>query len=308
MWTYALRRLLIAIPTLWVLATLSFFLMHAAPGGPFDGERDRGPEIEAALRAAYHLDEPLLRQYGRYLGDLLQGDLGPSFQYSGFRVSQLIAAGAPVSLVLGLAALLLATLAGVGLGSLAALRRGSVVDRAVMLLAMVGLSIPGYVIAPLLILVFAVLLGWLPAGGWQGGGVAVAVQPVLALAAPQVAAIARLTRGALIDVLAASFIRSARAKGLPERTVLLRHALKPALLPVLSYLGPAAAGLITGSVVIEQVFGIPGIGRYFVQGALNRDYTLVLGVVLFYGLIVIVFNLIVDLLYGLIDPRVRVSA
>ena len=213
-----------------------------------------------------------------------------------------------MSLLLGFAALALASLLGITLGSLAALHRGRALDRAVMLIAMAGLSVPSYVIAPLLILVFAVTLGWLPAGGWNGGGLGVAVLPVLALAAPQVAAIARLTRGALIEVLAASFIRSARAKGLPERTVLLRHALKPALLPVLSYLGPAAAGLITGSVVIEQVFGIPGIGRYFVQGALNRDYTLVLGVVLFYGLIVILFNLIVDLLYGWLDPRVRVRA
>lgn len=302
---YSLRRLLIAIPTLWLLITVSFFLMRAAPGGPFDSERQLPPEIEAALNAEYHLDEPPLRQYRRYLGDALHGDLGPSFQYSGFRVSELLAAGAPVSLLLGLSALLLALLIGVLLGALAAMNRDGLIDRAVMLLAMTGISIPAYVVAPLLILVFAVTLGWLPAGGWSGGGFRVAVLPVLALAAPQIAAIARLTRGSLIEVLGANFIRSARAKGLPERRVITDHALKPALLPVLSYLGPAAAGLMTGSVVIEQIFGIPGLGRYFVQGALNRDYTLVLGAVLLYGIAVIVFNFVVDLLYGAVDPCVR---
>lgn len=305
MLAFAARRLLIALPTLWVLVTLSFFLMHTAPGGPFDRERQLPAEIEAALQAEYHLDEPVTKQYLRYLGGVLRGDLGPSFQYSGFRVSELIAAGAPVSLTLGLAALLFALLCGVVLGTLAALKRNTGIDHAVMLLAMTGISVPAYVIAPLMILLFAVTLGWLPAGGWSGGGLAVIVLPVFALAAAQIATIARLTRGSLIEVMSANYIRTARAKGLPEHLVVLRHALKPALLPVLSYLGPAAAGLITGSVVIEQIFGIPGLGRYFVQGALNRDYTLVLGVVLFYGAVVILFNFLVDLLYGALDPRVR---
>ncbi|GAC1632263.1 MAG: oligopeptide ABC transporter permease OppB [Nevskia sp.] len=306
MLAFAARRLLIAVPTLWLLVTLSFFLMHAAPGGPFDRERQLPPDIEAALQAEYHLDESSLSQYGRYLrAVVVHGDLGPSFQYSGFRVTELIAAGAPVSLLLGLVAMTLAALAGIALGTLAALNRGAAIDRGVMLLAMTGISIPSYVTAPLLILLFAVTLGWLPAGGWTGGGLSVVILPVLALAAPQIAAIARLTRGSLIEVMSASYIRTARAKGLSERRIVLRHALKPALLPVLSYLGPAAAGLITGSVVIEQVFGIPGLGRYFVQGALNRDYTLVLGVVLFYGAVVILFNFLVDLLYGALDPRVR---
>lgn len=305
MLAFAARRLLIALPTLWVLVTLSFFLMHTAPGGPFDRERQLPAEIEAALQAEYHLDEPVTKQYLRYLGGVLRGDLGPSFQYSGFRVSELIVAGAPVSLTLGLAALLFALLCGVVLGTLAALKRNTGIDHAVMLLAMTGISVPAYVIAPLMILLFAVTLGWLPAGGWSGGGLAVIVLPVFALAAAQIATIARLTRGSLIEVMSANYIRTARAKGLPEHLVVLRHALKPALLPVLSYLGPAAAGLITGSVVIEQIFGIPGLGRYFVQGALNRDYTLVLGVVLFYGAVVILFNFLVDLLYGALDPRVR---
>ena len=305
MFAFAARRLLIALPTLWVLVTLSFFLMHAAPGGPFDRERQLPAEIEAALQAEYHLDEPVTKQYLRYLGGVLRGDLGPSFQYSGFRVSELITAGAPVSLTLGLAALLFALSCGVALGTLAALKRNTGIDHAVMLLAMTGISVPAYVIAPLMILLFAVTLGWLPAGGWSGGGLAVIVLPVFALAAAQIATIARLARGSLIEVMSANYIRTARAKGLPEHLVVLRHALKPALLPVLSYLGPAAAGLITGSVVIEQIFGIPGLGRYFVQGALNRDYTLVLGVVLFYGAVVILFNFLVDLLYGALDPRVR---
>ncbi len=304
MLSFALRRLLTAVPTLLVLIALSFFLMHAAPGGPFDSERSLAPEIEARLAAEFHLDEPLWRQFARYLGGLLQGDLGPSFQYEGQTVSGLIASGAPVSAAVGAAALLLALGGGVAVGAIAAMRPGSRLDRGLMLLALAGLSVPSYVVAPLLILVFALGLAWLPAGGWDGS-VAAAVLPSIALALPQLAAIARLTRGALSEALDAPWIRTARAKGLPEHLIVRRHALKPALLPVLSYLGPAAAGLMTGSVVVEQVFGIPGIGRHFVQGALNRDYTLVLGVVLFYGALVIAFNFIVDLAYGALDPRAR---
>lgn len=304
MLSFALRRLLTAVPTLLVLVALSFFLMHAAPGGPFDSERSLAPEIEARLAAEFHLDEPLWRQFARYLGGLLHGDLGPSFQYEGQTVSGLIASGAPVSAAVGAAALLLALGGGVAFGAIAAMRPGSRLDRSLMLLALAGLSVPSYVVAPLLILIFALGLAWLPAGGWDGS-FAAAVLPSIALALPQLAAIARLTRGALSEALDAPWIRTARAKGLPEHLIVLRHALKPALLPVLSYLGPAAAGLMTGSVVVEQVFGIPGIGRHFVQGALNRDYTLVLGVVLFYGALVIAFNFVVDLAYGALDPRAR---
>ncbi|WP_022978618.1 oligopeptide ABC transporter permease OppB [Nevskia ramosa] len=306
MLSYAGRRLLTAVPTLFVLIALSFFLMHAAPGGPFDSERSLPPEIEARLAAEFHLDEPLWRQFGRYLGGLLHGDLGPSFQYEGQTVSGLIASGAPVSAAIGAAAMLLALSGGVALGAIAAMRPGSRIDRGLMLIALTGLSVPSYVVAPLLILIFALGLAWLPAGGWDGS-IAAAVLPSIALALPQLAAIARLTRGALAEALDAPWIRTARAKGLPEHLIVLRHALKPALLPVLSYLGPAAAGLMTGSVVVEQVFGIPGIGRYFVQGALNRDYTLVLGVVLLYGALVIAFNFIVDLAYGALDPRARLA-
>ncbi len=305
MLNHALKRLFAALPTLLLLVTLAFFLMRAAPGGPFDRERALPPQIETALQAEYHLDQPLWRQYLHYLGGLARGDLGPSFQYSGFSVAELIGSGAPVSFRLGACAMVLAVLLGGLIGCLAALRRNSVADRALMGLAMLGISVPNYVVAPLLILLFAITLGWLPAGGWSSRGAADAVLPVIALALPQIATIARLTRASMIETLGASFIRSARAKGLPLRLIVWRHALRPAALPVLSYLGPAAAGIVTGSVVIEQVFAIPGIGRYFVQAALNRDYTLVLGVVIFYGALIILFNFLVDLLYGVLDPRLR---
>lgn len=305
MLSYFFRRLLGAIPTLLLLITLAFFLIRLAPGGPFDGERALPPEIEANLRAQYHLDESLLQQYGRYVGNILRGDFGPSFQYKDYTVNELIATGFPVSLTLGLSAMSLALLLGAAAGMYAALRRNRAGDHTVMTVAMTGISIPNFVFAPVLILLFAIYLGWLPAGGWAGGAPAHLVLPVLALALPQVAYIARLTRGSFIEVLHSDYIRTARAKGLPLRRILLRHALKPALLPVISYLGPAAAAVITGSVVVEQIFGLPGLGRYFVQGALNRDYTLVLGVVVFYGMLIIAFNLLVDLLYAVLDPKVR---
>jgi oligopeptide transport system permease protein len=300
---YALKRLLSAVPTLLVLVALAFFLLRAAPGGPFDDERALPPEVQAQVAAAYHLDEPLWRQFARYLGALAQGDLGPSFQYPGRSVNELIAAGFPVSLQLGLAAMLLALPLGCGLGIAAALKRDSLADRGLMTLATAGLSIPSFVVAPLLILGFALALGWLPAGGWDSWRSA--VLPVAALALPQAAYLARITRGSMVEVLAQDYIRAARARGLPQRWIVMRHALKPALMPVLSYLGPAIAQIITGSVVVEQIFSIPGLGRHFVQGALNRDYTLVMGVVVFYGALIVLLNLAVDLLYGALDPRVR---
>ena len=305
MLNHALKRLLTAIPTLIVLVTLTFFLMRAAPGGPFDSARSLPPAVEQALAESYHLDESLARQYLRYLGGLLRGDLGPSFQYDGLTVNELLAAGLPVSLALGFSALLLSLLLGCAAGAWAALRHNRWQDRVLMTLAMTGISVPALVVAPLMILLFALTLGWLPAGGWDGGAWKNMLLPVLALALPQIACIARLMRGSMIEVLRQNYIRAARARGLPESAVVLRHALKPALMPVLSYLGPAAAGLLTGSVVVEQIFDLPGIGRYFVQGALNRDYTLVLGVVLLYGTLIVLFNLLVDLLYGVLDPRVR---
>lgn len=280
-------------------------MMRAAPGGPFDTEKTLPPEIQANLDKKYHLDEPLIQQYGRYLFDLAQGDFGPSFQYKDYSVNELIATGFPVSLRLGGTAIILAFFIGSLLGTIAALRQNTATDYTVMATAMTGISIPNFVLAPLLILLFAVNLKWLPAGGWNDGAFMNTLLPITALTLPYVAYISRLMRSSMIEVLRSNPIRTARAKGLPEHTVILRHAMKPALLPVISFLGPATAGIITGSVVIEQIFGIPGIGRYFVQGALNRDYTLVMGVVVFYGVLIIVFNFIVDIVYALLDPKIR---
>ncbi|GAB2781112.1 oligopeptide ABC transporter permease OppB [Halomonas shantousis] len=305
MLSYTLKRLLQAIPTLLIVITISFFLMRIAPGGPFDGERQLPPEIEANLKAAYHLDEPLPMQYLRYMGNLLHGDFGPSFKYKDFSVTELILQGFPVSLEIGGLAIALALLIGLPLGVIAALKRNSAADYAVMGTALAGIAVPNFVIAPILALVFGVLLGWLPAGGWNGGALPNLVLPVIALSIQQIAYIARMMRASMIEVLGSHYIRTARAKGLSEREVILRHALRPALLPVTSYLGPAVAGIITGSVVIEQIFGIPGIGRYFVQGALNRDYTLVMGTVVFYGALIVLMNLIVDLIYSALDPQIR---
>ena len=307
MMRHAAKRLLMAVPTLLVLVTLTFFLMRLAPGGPFDRERSLPAEIEKALSAEYHLDESLPKQYLRYLGNLLRGDLGPSFQYEGFRVSELIATGLPVSLALGALAMGLALLIGGAMGILAALNHRRLPDYGVMSAARLGVSIPSYVVAPLLVLVFAIGLRWLPAGGWVTGRWSDLVLPVIALALPQISAIARLLRGSLLEVLQQPYLHTARAKGLSPAKVILRHALKPALMPLVSYLGPATAGILTGSVVVEQVFNLPGIGRYFVQGALNRDYTLVLGVVAVYGTMIVLFNFLVDLAYGALDPRIKTA-
>ena len=302
---YVLRRLLGAVPTLFLVVTGAFFLMRVAPGGPFDRERTLEPTVMANLNAAFRLDEPLLAQYLHYLGNLARGDLGPSFIYRDFTVAELLARGLPVSMTLGGLALLLALVAGGTLGCLAALRQGSWVDTLVIAIATFGITVPNFVLAPFLALVFGVWLAWLPAGGWGEGHWRNLILPVIALALPQVAVVARLTRGAMIETLRADHIRTARAYGLPTSRVVLGHALRAAALPAVSYLGPAAAGLMTGSIVIEQIFGLPGIGRYFVTGALNRDYTLVMGTVVIVAVFVIAFNLIVDVLYAVLDPRVR---
>lgn len=302
---YILRRLLGAIPTLFIMISLAFFLIRAAPGGPFDTEKNLSPEIQANLDRIYHLDEPLVHQFGCFLWNIMHGDFGPSFQYQDYTVNELIRAGFPISIQLGLSAVTIAVVLGCLVGILSALKQNSPVDLGLMSTAMIGVAIPNFVIAPLLILVFAVYSGWLPAGGWNHGALANMVLPVICLALPQTAYIARLMRGSMIEILQSQFILTARAKGLTKARIILRHALPPAFLPVLSYLGPATAAIITGSVVIEQIFGLPGIGRYFVQGALNRDYTLVMGVVVFYGVLIIGFNLVVDVLYGVFDPKVR---
>jgi oligopeptide transport system permease protein len=302
---YVTRRILTSIPTLLVIVTVAFFMMRIAPGGPFDRERALPAEIEKNVLAAYNLDQPLLLQYRDYLLGILHGDLGPSFKYRDFTVAELLWTGFPASLEVGGLAIVLAVVLGITLGTLAALRQNTGIDYAVMATAMTGITIPNFVMAPLLTLIFGVYLSWLPVAGWNGGAPRNLILPVIALALPQIAYIARLTRGSMIEVLHTNYVRTARAKGLREQIVVVRHALKGALLPVVSYLGPATAQVVTGSVVIETIFGIPGIGRYFVQGALNRDYTLVMGTVIVFAVVIILLNLIVDLLYGLLDPKVK---
>jgi oligopeptide transport system permease protein len=304
LWRFAAGRLLGLIPTLLMLITIAFFLIRVAPGGPFDGEKALPDEIRLNLEAKYHLDEPLLQQYFRYLGQIITLDFGPSFQYKDWTVNELIALGFPVSLTIGGLAMLLAFFVGSAVGIVAAMRQNTATDYAIMGVAMIGVSIPNFVIAPFLILGLAVYLGWLPAGGWEWQ-LSYLVLPVITLALPVIAYIARLMRGSMIEVLHSNYIRTARAKGLPESLVVLRHALKPALLPVISFMGPATAGLITGSVVIERIYSIPGLGSYFVQGALNRDYTLVMGVVIFYGVVIVLLNFVVDLLYAWLNPKIR---
>ena len=305
MFVYFLRRLFAMIPVLFIIITLAFFLIRFSPGNPFDDLRMQDPLVIERLEQRYGLDQPLWVQYYRYISGLLQGDFGPSFKHKDFTVTELIGQGFPVSLRIGVSALVLALVLGIGLGTLAALRRNTAIDHGVMFLAMTGVAVPTFVLAPLMVLCFAVYLGWLPAAGWNGGTLENMVLPVIAMALPYVAYIARLMRGSMIEVLRSDFIRTARAKGLPQRTVVSRHAMKSALLPVVSFLGPAAAGIITGSLVIEEIFQLPGVGRYFVRGALNRDFPLVMGVIILYATLILVFNLLVDLSYRLMDPQVE---
>jgi oligopeptide transport system permease protein len=301
-------RLLVAVPTLFTIILLAFLLMRSAPGGPFDRERELAPEVEMNLRAAYNLDAPLPVQFITYIGNVLQGDFGPSFMYKDNTVSQLILEGLPVSVQLGGLALVLALLISIPLGCWAAVRKGTMIDQLVSSFTLVGLTIPVFVTAPLLALLFGVLLAWLPVSGWNDGNWRSIILPTIALALPQIAVLTRLTRASMIEALRQPHIRTARAKGLPMASIVRRHALQPAMIPVVSYLGPAAAGLLTGSVVIESVFGLPGVGRYFVQGALNRDYTLVMGVVIVYAFLLVFFNLLTDMAYGWLDPRIRRSS
>ncbi len=311
---YVLRRFLGAIPTLLIIITLSFFMMHAAPGGPFDSNRRLPPEVEHNIEAAYNLDKPVWEQYFIYLGKLAHGDLGPSFKNKDFTVIQLIGTGLPVSMRLGLSAMALALFLGSLTGIWAALRQNHWQDYSVMTLAMAGITIPTFVTAPILTLIFGIygfsLFGHdvsLPVGGWNGGALRNMILPVAVLALPQIAVISRLMRGSMIEVLRANYIRTARAKGVPTWRIVLRHALRAASLPLVSYLGPATAAVLTGSLIVEEIFGLPGIGRYFVQGALDRDYTLVLGVVVCYATLIIALNFLADIIYGLLDPRVRLT-
>jgi len=298
-----LKRLVTAIPTLALVLVAAFALIRFAPGGPFDGERALDPETRVALEAAYGLDAPIGVQFGRYLSRLAQGDFGPSLVYRDFSVRQLIADGLPLSMTLGGLAVVLALALGLSMGFAAALRPGGGVDRALMLGATVLTALPTFVTGPALALLFGLWLGLLPVGG--NDGPRALVLPVIALALPVAGAIGKLARAGLGEALAGANILTARARGLGTATIVRRHALRPALMPVASYLGPAAANLLTGAVVVETVFALPGLGRYFVQGALNRDYPLILAVILIYALLIVLFNLIADLLYGWLDPRSR---
>jgi oligopeptide transport system permease protein len=288
-----------------VIVVLAFLLMRLAPGGPFDEEQAIPPEIRANLERAYGLDQPLPVQLGRYLSGLVRGDFGPSFKFKDFTVTELITAGLPVSLQLGALAMLVTVLVGVPLGVFSALRQNQAIDHLVMALAVLGIAVPVFVVAPLAALVFGVRLGWLPVSGWAPGEWRDMVMPVAALALPVMAYVARLTRASLLEVLGSPFVRAARARGVGGARVVWRHALPAGLVPVVSYLGPAAAAVLTGSLVVEVLFGLPGIGRHLVQGALNRDYTLVLGMVLVYASIMILMNLLVDVVYAWLDPLVR---
>jgi oligopeptide transport system permease protein len=305
MWSYTLRRVLAAIPTVLVVITVCYLLLHATPGGPFDSDRKVSAAVLANLQAKYHLDLPLWQQYLLYLKGLMQGDLGASFRYADWSVNDLVASALPVSLAIGGTAMLLAAVIGVTLGIVAALRQNSVVDYFVMLLGNVGSAVPSFVLGPVMIIVFAILLKWLPAGGWHDFELRFMVLPIALLTIINVSTIGRVMRGSLIEVMHSNFIRTARAKGLPTRVVVMRHALKPALLPVVSLLGPLAISSITSALVTETVFSLPGLGKLIVNGAGNRDYTLVLGLVVLITLLTVALNLLVDLAYAWLDPKIR---
>jgi oligopeptide transport system permease protein len=305
MLSYALRRIAVAVPTLLVIVTVSFALERLAPGGPFDQEQTLAPAVRANLDRVYGLDQPIVVQYGHYLAALARGDFGPSLSQRDFTVGELIGLGLPLSATLGLAAVLLAILTGIPAGIVAALARGRATDHALSALAALGVALPTFVTGPALALLFGLYLHWLPVAGWERGAPRYLVLPVVTLALPVAAYLARLTRASLLEVLRTNYVLSARARGLGTARVLWRHALRPALLPAVSYLGPAVAFMVTGSLVIETVFGLPGTGRYLVQGAIDRDYPLVLGMVMVYAALTLTLNLAADLIYGWLDPRVR---
>jgi oligopeptide transport system permease protein len=301
------RRLLVAVPTLFLVVTVAFFMMRAAPGSPFDSDRKLSPEIEANVMAKYGMDKPLGQQYLNYLKDVAHGDFGPSLKYKDKSVLDILQENYKVSLVLGLSAITIAAVVGLTLGVLAALRQNGLVDYGVMAVAILGVCIPTFVTAPLLVLLFGSKLQLLPSGGWNGGAIENLILPITVLALPQIAIISRLTRAGMIEVLHSNYVRTARAKGLPAHRIVGKHALRAAILPLVSYLGPACAGLLTGSLVVEKIFNLPGLGKFFVISALQRDYTVVMGMVIFYAALILVLNLIADLIYAALDPRVRLS-
>jgi oligopeptide transport system permease protein len=301
-----IHRLLWGVPVLWLVATMTFVLMHLAPGGPFDKEKPLPPEIRANVEAKYHLDEPLARQYARYLGQLLRGDLGPSYKYADRDVSAIIAETFPISLQLGCAAFALTLFLGLSGGILAARRPGSWLDQSALLTATLGFSVPNFVVGVLLVLVLAQEVHWFPPALWEGPRYI--VLPALTLALGPAAYVARLTRASLVDVAEQDYVRVGWAKGLPSRVIWLSYLLKAGLPPVITVLGPTLAILVTGSFVIEYLFSIPGMGRFFITAVTNRDYPLIMGVTLVYAVVIVAANLVVDLLYGWFDPRIRLRA
>jgi len=307
---FVVRRLFSLVPTLFLIVTLSFFIIRVAPGGPFSGEKTKTlpPEILQNIMRKYHMDEPLPVQYLRYMNDILHGDLGPSYKYKDHDVNYLIGHSLPNSLILGVVSLVLALIGGIAVGIVSALRQNSWVDYASMSIAIIGISIPLFVIGPLLMLLFAAVLKWLPTSGWIftrcGLDLRPLIMPAVTLSFPYFAYIARLSRASILEILRSDYIRTARAKGLKESVVVVKHVLKGAMLPIISYLGPAFAGIVTGSVVVEKIFVIPGLGGFFVNSALNRDYTLIMGTVIVYSVILVIMNFVVDVLYGAVDPRI----
>ena len=305
MFGYAMRRVLSALPVALIAVTACFFILRLAPGGPFDGERALPPETLANLRAHYNLDLPLVQQYLLYVWRLLHGDFGPSMVYNDFTVSEMLYIGLPFTLMLGFSAFVIGTAVGLVAGALSAVNQNKWPDYVLVLLVMIGLVVPNFLMAALMQLVFGVYLDWFPAGGWRPGSIAHVVLPITVLVLPHAGRTARLMRGSMIEVLGTNYVRTARSKGLGTRLILARHAIKPALLPVVSYLGPGLSYLLTGSLVVEQVFALPGIGKYFISAALNRDYGLVLGTTILYMFIILAVNLLVDILYAWLDPKVR---
>ncbi|MEI8628303.1 oligopeptide ABC transporter permease OppB [Vibrio sp. M60_M70] len=299
------KRIFEAIPTMLVLITVSFFLMRFAPGNPFSTERPLPPEVMANIEAKYGLDKPVFEQYTTYLTNVIQGDFGPSFKYLDYSVNELIAVALPVSAKVGFIAFIFTLIMGVTVGTIAALKQNTWIDYTIMSTAMLGVVMPSFVLAPALIYLFSLHWNIFPAGGWQDGSWQYLVLPVIGMSLLYVATFARITRGSMIETLNSNFIRTARAKGLSYRYIIIKHALKPALLPVVSYMGPAFVGIITGSVVIETIFGLPGIGKLFVNAAFNRDYSLVMGVTILIGFLFILFNAVVDILLAMIDPKIR---
>ena len=305
MWAYILRRLLVTIPTVIVVVTICYLLLHVTPGGPFDAERKVSDAVLANLQAKYHLDMPLWKQYLYYLDSLLHGDLGASFRYADWSVNDLVARALPVSLTIGGSAIVIAVVLGVLVGIVAALSQNSWVDYGVMLFSNIGSVLPSFVLGPVLVAVFAIALPWLPSGGWDDFAPRYMVLPIALLTLLNTSIIGRIMRGSLIEVLSSNFIRTARAKGLPMRLVVMRHALRPALLPVVSVLGPLAISSITAAIVTESWFSLPGLGKLIVNGASDRDYTLVLGLVVLVTVMAVLLNLVVDLAYAWLDPKIR---